>query len=264
MPARLSFENLRNTRDLGGMTGADGRSVRYGRLLRSGHLYTASKNDCTRLCDTAGLIIDLRTENEIAEHPDPVLPGVEICFLPVFESLAAGVSRDAASDEDAFDMVAKDPLAAKNYMTDLYVSFAESAFSLSQYARFVRLLLKHHEKAVLWHCTAGKDRVGFASVIVEELLGVSRDGIMADYLITNDYLKDDIQGLIDLYARKHSNPLNSETRQALVWLFGAHREYLTALYDRITERFGGFDGFLRNGLGITLQEQTQFREIYLA
>ena len=99
---------------------------------------------------------------------------------------------------------------------------------------------------------------------MEELLGVSRDGIMADYLITNDYLKDDIQGLIDLYARKHSNPLNSETRQALVWLFGAHREYLTALYDRITERFGGFDGFLRDGLGITLQEQTQFREIYLA
>ena len=264
MSTLLPFENLHNTRDLGGMTAARRHSIRYGRLLRSSHLYMASQNDCARLQDAVGLIIDLRTENETAEHPDPSLPGVEICFLPVFESLAAGVSRDAASDEDTFNMVARNPIAAKEYMTSLYVSFAESDFSLSQYARFVRLLLCEHEKAVLWHCSAGKDRAGFASVIVEELLGVSREEIMADYLITNTYLKGEIHTLIEMFAQKSGSPLDSETRQALIWLFGAHQEYLNALYDKITERFGGFDGFLRDGLGITPQEQAQFREMYLA
>ena len=262
MSTRLPLENLNNTRDLGGMTALDGRHIKPGKLLRSGHLFAASQRDRARLGATVGLVVDFRTEAETAEKPDPAIDGVDFLHLPIFESLAAGVSRDAKSDEDAFAMVAGDPGAAKSYMTRLYVDFIENDFCLSQYARFVRLLLTEREKAVLWHCTAGKDRAGFASVIVEELLGIPRDAIMADYLITNDYLQTEIQGLISLFAQQ-SGGLDEASKEALIWLFGAHGDYLNALYAKIEERFGSFDGFLRDGLGLTAADREQSKTMYL-
>lgn len=244
------------------MTALDGRRVKPGRLLRSGHLFAASKCDRDRLGETVGLVIDFRTDPETTEKPDPAIDGVDFLRLPIFESLAAGVSRDAQSDEDAFAMVAKDPGAAKAYMTRLYVDFVGNDFCLSQYARFARLLLTRREKAVLWHCTAGKDRAGFASVIVEELLGIPRAAIMADYLVTNDYLQAEIQGLISLFAQQ-SGGLDDTSKEALVWLFGAHEDYLNALYAAIDTRFGSFDGFLRDGLGLTAADRAYFQKLYL-
>ena len=51
MSQRIEFETLLNTRDLGGMTGADGRKIKPCRLIRSGHLYMASSNDLKKSPD---------------------------------------------------------------------------------------------------------------------------------------------------------------------------------------------------------------------
>ena len=61
----------------------------------------------------------------------------------------------------------------------MYARFVNDDFSLSQYRRFIGLLSEPREKAILWHCTAGKDRTGTGAMFIQELLGVGREDIMA-------------------------------------------------------------------------------------
>ena len=94
---RIGFEGLPNTRDLGGLPTADGRRIACRRLLRSGQLASATPADLARLGGEYGLrlVVDLRTDEECAEKPDPMgeLPGARLVRLPVFHGPASGVSR---------------------------------------------------------------------------------------------------------------------------------------------------------------------------
>ncbi len=260
---RIALEHLNNTRDLGGMRTADGHVIRRGRLLRSGHLFFASEADLRQLKDLTDTVVDFRTEQERSEKPDPEIDGVKYWHLPAFTSLAAGVSRDAASNEAAFAMVSKDPSLARQYMTRTYVNLVTDPFSLSQYGTFVRILLAPHAKAVLWHCTAGKDRAGMASVIVEELLGVPREDIMADYLKSNEYLRAEVQELHRIIFGGRGEGMDDATRQAADYLFGAHEAFLHAAYRSIDQRFDSFERFTSDGLGLDAVQREQLKTLYL-
>ena len=262
MSERIPFDALENTRDLGGMLGTGSCRIALGRLIRSGHMQPASERDIRRLAELVDTIIDFRTDAERKEKPDPVILGAQTIHLPVFERLSAGVTRDEASDEAAFIMVARDPGKARQYMIRTYTGFVKSDFCVSQYRRFVSLLMEPHEKAVLWHCTAGKDRAGFASVIVESLLGVSPEDIMEDYLRTNDYLQEEILKLREMVSRQMGG-LDERMEKALTYLFGAHEEYLAAVYHAAKETYGSFMRFLTDGLKVSATDQERLRAMYL-
>ena len=259
---RIDFENLKNTRDLGGILTKDGSRIRQGRLIRSGHLYEASAKDLAKLSDSLDMIIDFRTDQEESEKPDPLVSDVPNLHMPIFNSLKAGVTREEESDEAAINLLIQDPRKAMAYMCRTYEGFVADAFCVSQYEKFVRFLLEDHPKAVLWHCTAGKDRAGFASVIIEEILGVEREIIKADYLKTNEYLAPEVKQLIAMVKRL-TGASGKEADQGLAYLFGACPEYLDAVYKKADELFGSFKGFIRNGLNITEEEQEKLRQMYL-
>ncbi|MBQ8995972.1 MAG: tyrosine-protein phosphatase [Oscillospiraceae bacterium] len=260
---KISFEGLNNTRDLGGMRTKQGQHILPGKLIRSGQLHSATEKDISVLSVDLALVVDFRTEQERVEKPDPYMAGVINLHLPVFESLAAGVTREEKSDAEAFAMVSSDPQKACQYMLETYIGFVTNDFSVSQYSKFVRLLLEPRDKAVLWHCTAGKDRAGFASVIVQELLGVGRDDIFADYLKTNEYLKTEVGRLLEIFGQNMGAP-DEKTTKSLDYLFGAHEEYLAGIYEKVEELYGGFDSFLTDGLKICPDEIERFRRMYLA
>jgi len=255
----MRLQNLHNTRDLGGMAGKDGRFIKAGRLIRSGELHGASPADTDWLSNHVSLIVDFRTAEKRKAMPDPFLPGVENVHLPVLESLTVGISRDAKSDKETFEMVARHPESAREFMIGNYRKLIMSDFSRSQYAAFVRLLMRPRDKAILWHCTAGKDRAGFASIIVQEILGISRQDILADYLKTNECLTEE-------YQRLRETALHQTARadeQAMSYLFGAHEEYLAEIYKTIEDTCGSFHGFIRDGLGISEAAQEALRQMYL-
>ena len=263
MSERLPFEGLRNTRDLGGMRTKDGRCVRRGLLIRSGNLSTATDADRKKLSALVGTIVDFRTEKERSEHPDPEFPGVEVFALPVISSLTAGVTRDRDSDEEAMRILTESAEATRDYMRRTYLSFAESPAALSGYSAFARLLCRDRPGALLWHCTAGKDRAGFASVIAEELLGVSREDIRADYIYTNVCLADDIRALTESVSRQIGNR-SAEAEASLLAMFSAELTYLDGLYARIDALWGGFEGYLRDGLGVTEDMRKNLKKRCLA
>ncbi len=258
---KMVFETLNNARDLGGLTGADGRKIKKGMLMRSAQLYEASDADLEKLADLIDTDIDFRTIKEIFEVPEPRMAGVRYVHLPAVDDLMAGVTRDKQSDEEALRMLMVAPDLARDYMCMLYEKFLTEAFSLRQYAKFVRILLEDHEKAVLWHCTAGKDRAGFAAILILEILGVSRDQILEDYQKTNPYMEAEIRRLTRQMTDRGADPETSE--RAVRYLWGAMPEYPETVYRKAEEVYGGFDGFIRDGLGIRDEERTALRQRYL-
>ena len=262
MSRRIEFEKLMNTRDLGGMETADGRKIKPGRLIRSGHLVDAADKDVEKLTAMVDTIVDFRTIQEWHERRDPQIPGVRYFHLPILDERKAGVTRDEKSYEEVRDNMLDEAELAREYMRRVYTRFVTSEFSRSQYARFVRILLEDHSKAVLWHCTAGKDRAGFGTVIVQEILGVSREDIMQDYLITSVYLEPEIKEIIRkiTHGKGFSSP---ESEKGLRYMFAAWQEYLEATYEKIGEVYGDFDGYIRDGLEITPEECRKLKEMYL-
>ena len=258
----MEFERLNNTRDLGGIVTTDGKHIVCGKLIRSGRLGIGSEEDIRKISETVSAVVDFRSDNEKSESPDPDIEGVESFHIPVIEDLAAGVSRDQKSDEEAFMMLANDPDGALRYMCRTYEDFVTSESALKGYRQFVDLLLEGREKAILWHCTAGKDRAGFAAAIVLEMLGVDRETIIQNYLKTNDLIEDDINRMVGMFF-KMTGSGDKNTESALRYMFSARREYLDAAFDCIEHKYGDFRGFLTDGLGVSEEDIARMRKMYL-
>ena len=257
----LSFENLRNTRDLGGMKTRDGQYIRPGMLFRSGYLSELTPADIDRLSGLAGVIVDLRSDGERAEKPDTEIPGAEVIHLPVIGRLTAGITREEQSDRDAIQNLLLKPDEAKEYMCRMYRAFAVGQ-AVEQYQAFLQILLRE-ERPVLWHCTAGKDRAGIAAVLTEEILDIPREVIFADYLATNQYLAGDIRFLTE-FIKEKTHADSSLADESLRYLFGADESYLKAYYETVEEQYGSIQHFIRDGLHLKEEDISVMKKKYLA
>ena len=260
MSKLLEFEKLHNTRDLGGMRTRDGRVIREGRLFRSGHLSDLIPGDAAVLSGLIDRAVDLRTATERDRQPDQPMEGVENVHIPIMESLTSGITREEEADQNAFTRFRGKPEEAKRYMCEVYRSFLGD-FAVSQYSAFIKML-DGKESRTLWHCTAGKDRAGIAAVLIEEILGVPREAIVEDYLKTNEYIKDDVQFLIE-FVNMQSGTDSPAEDESLKYLFGAEEDYIRTFYATVDEKYGSFETFVREGLGISRELEERLREEYL-
>lgn len=257
------FENLKNTRDLGGILTADGRRIKSGMLIRSGELCQASEKDIEYLQGVVGLIIDFRTGTEVREKPDPQIPGVGYIHHPIIREMKAGITQEdqakKATMEEIFRRFANDYDGATQYMKNIYNGMLTDDYQVSQYAKFVSLAVGNENGATLWHCMAGKDRAGFATAVLLQALGVPRETIIADYLKTNEYVEDAVRwaiGMLEDAGCKGCEPI-------VRCFFGAKREFIESIYETSDKLFGGFDTFLSEKMGITKEMRDYMRAKYL-
>ena len=262
---KIEFENLNNTRDIGGMTGFEGRKILPGKLIRSANLFPASPSDLEKLAALVDTVADFRTDTECEQMPDPRIPGVSYHHIPILDQRTDGVTREKEADEAMWKEILRHPEMARSHMVDVYNDFAGNDYCISQYRKFARLLLDDHSRAVLWHCTAGKDRAGFGTVIVQELLGVSRDDIYADYVFSNENLREQVEGMAE-NIRKELGPDTAaawDSVEAMMNTYLAKEEYLDSVYKSIEDLYGNFDGYIEKALGITPEERALIRDKYL-
>ena len=271
----LDFQSLHNIRDLGGMKTTSGRTIKEGCFIRCGQLSEISAGDEKKLQELVDTIVDFRSDKEREEKPDKVIEGISYVHIPIVDSLTAGVTREKESDKDIIARLAMDPVTAKKYMCEMYIAFARD-YAVAQYSKFIRLLLNSCKEkaasseatpasskgAVLWHCTAGKDRAGIASVIIEEILGVSRADIIEDYLSTNTYLEADIQFLTN-FVKEQAGIESTMADEALRYLFGADKDYIESYYKAIEEKYGDFGNFIKEGLGLSETDITALSDFAL-
>lgn len=260
---RIEGITLCNTRDLGGLPAADGRSIRRGRLVRSGALAFSSKKDIELLSNRLDVrhIVDLRTEVEREQKPNPAIPGAADHFLPVLSSAAMGITRGQKSP---LEQIFTPNFDAVGYMRQTYTGIVSSPQGQQCYRSFFDLLLGCGDGAVLWHCTVGKDRTGIAAFCVEHALGVPREVIEEDYLATNVYNEQ-------INARDRANILASvpeglrqSSDQKVDALFEARMEYLQAAEDVMVSLHGSVEGYLEQALGLTADRKERLRAMYLA
>lgn len=263
---RIELEGLPNTRDLGGMMTKDGRRIKTKKLLRSGQLFFATEKDKEILLNeyNLGLVVDFRSLSEKEEKPDPQLPGVKYIYNPVMREITKGITRDEKSDKDTVKMIiidmANDLPRAERYMEEIYENLLNDEYALSQYGKFIDYILENKDKASLWHCTAGKDRAGFATFLLLECLGVDKETIIEDYLLTNQYVKKDIDKMVNSIKEEYDFPIIEDVVKAL---FGIKRIYLENVYDTIEKRYGSMESFLKEKIGIDKEKINALRNQFL-
>ena len=264
----IDFEGMSNVRDLGGMTGADGKKIKSGLLFRSDQLHRATKADQEKLKEIGvKYIVDLRNIREYTEQPDPRIDGITHISMPLNQERMAGIERDTKSREEmrreAIDKASRDPMVFFKEMSGYYAEYANAPYTFEQMHKFFQLLIES-DGGVLWHCAGGKDRTGILAVLLCEVLQVSREDIEGDYLATNLYKQKEADAEIAGIQKTLPPDCSPEIAVYMTkytWL--AHIEYLQYFYKIVAEKYGDIHGFLKDAVGLTADEEEQIREKFL-
>ena len=189
----MNYRYKLNLRDLGGIAIGDRDCVPSGKWLRSGKLSVLTPEQCETLCRMYDIrcVVDLRTEVEVAEFPDPLPQGVEYINMPLFEGATVGISHETGSEPmTIIRRLRKQPEQLQSMVPDfedLYRRMVTEPQSRQQIEKIVELLMDNAKngRCTLFHCTVGKDRTGIVSMALLRRLGVDDRAIVKDYLRTN-------------------------------------------------------------------------------
>lgn len=251
----LYFRGTKNFRDLGGYQTADGKSLRWGLLYRSDGLDRLTDRDLPRLSALClDRVIDFRSEFEKGLGADclPVDGNTKQVAIPILDASTAAV----AESRDEFVKKLKD-IDAPKFMLETYMGFA-TQFTPA-YQQFFRELIAAEGRPVLFHCTAGKDRTGFAAALILRVLGVPHETVMEDYLLTNEYFYGGYKWNLILArlmkGKRFANAVRGFMR--------AEPRYLATAFETIDREYGSFDNYIRDGIGLTAADVERFKAIYL-
>jgi protein-tyrosine phosphatase len=115
-----------------------------------------------------------------------------------------------------------------------------------QFSQFIQEVLKAKGQPIVWHCSAGKDRTGFAAAILLRILGVPDDVIMSDYMLSRDYAIAARQQELSLVRLLQGK----EAADKIAILLGVEEAWLQAAFDTIDEQYGSFDNYIHQALGL--------------
>lgn len=261
----IKFEGAINARDLCDIPCIDGKKIKKGRIVRSSNLSNITDNDKEQL-QAYGLkrIVDFRTLDEVEKAPDKEIEGVIWTFNPIIKALTLGITKK----QDGFKRELKEIFLdftielgkdAPSWLADLYVPLVSDEFSLNNYRHFLDILKENKEGCVLYHCSAGKDRVGVGTMLILLLLGAKYEDILTDYMITNNSYQATIDEAIALGKERNVDP---EILDAIGGVNGVDKRYLTKAYD-IIMAYGTVENFFKTALGIDENYIKEFRQNYL-
>ncbi len=263
---RIDLKGARNVRDLGGFPTEDGRRILPHRMIRGNELFVLKQEDLDLLTDVYDLkeVIDFRTTVERAEHPEPEIPGVVNLHLPVLSEKALGVTREGQDTNfvgQLVEQIRTPGFDTAAYMSGIYRDIILSEHARAVYSRVFDELLAQEEGAVYWHCTAGKDRAGIASIFIEKALGVPLELIKKDYFMTNTFMHDVNEYMC---AGIEKTVGDTSIHNDLMEMFMVQQSYLDMMNTTIKEEgFKNLDDYIESALGMTTRRIKTLRDMYL-
>jgi len=206
----VPLQGVLNARDLGGYRTADGRTVRTGLVYRTGELNKATDADLATLTQrNVKVVDDLRTLPERLLAPDRVPAGAVDNVDDIFGGDLAAMIPSSQNLDGAYRAMIT-PGASQGFATVLHD-------------------IINTEGAVLYHCSAGKDRTGWTSAVLLTILGVNRQTVNYDYLLSNYY----------------RNAANGDV------VNGVQLSMLDSAFDQVDQTYGSFDNYVHQGLKLT-------------
>ena len=228
----LGLASNPNLRDIGGYRTTDGQWVRMGVVYRSQALSLPAAD--LAVVDTLGITgaYDLRTPTEIAATPDVVPAGAAYLSLNVLGRDSPAIPSIASAAQ------------ARQYMAEMEQEYVTSAPARTAFCTLLTGIADG-SGAQLYHCTAGKDRTGWASAVILTLLGVPAKTVMSDYLLSNAYYYDSpsVQAMLGALPAAKSAIYGR--------MLDVEPAYLQAGLDQVAASYGSMDDYVHQGLGLS-------------
>jgi protein-tyrosine phosphatase len=245
----VALEGAVNVRDIGGYRSVYGLEVMRGRLFRGDSLSQLTRPDAERL-DQLGLrtVIDFRTAGEVLLNGDDRLPyGAERVSLPVSGGDFGKIYELIASGDHERQRAELGEGRAASFMVATSRAFVTDARQREAFGGALRLLCTPGRLPLLYHCTAGKDRTGWMTAIVLTALGVPRELVLRDYLLSNDFHRTG-------YAKLRLDLVKTgilTDPELLRPILEQSPTYLEAAFEQADRSFGSFGEFLSRGLDVS-------------
>lgn len=259
-----------NTRDFGGYPGAGGRMVKCGLLYRSDALGRLTDDDIKRLeALQIKTVVDFRGGDEAKQEPDRLPEGAAYVNLPPHAAVAQLASGNILNDKEKVDELVrlaateegrKQLVGRQDDMAVQMRDLVRQDIANQQYGRYLQLLLEPANTPILHHCKGGKDRAGFAAVLVLLALGVDRETIMYDYMLTRDNMAARNARRMDEYRQYTDNEF---VLSYLYSLMETKESYLAAAFDEIDRMSGSDEAYLEQVLHLGADQIARLRELYL-
>ena len=245
-PHTPAFDDVLNFREMGGLPAADGGTVKYGRLYRSGHWSTASDADVARLGEyELATIVDFRAavDREGDGGANRIPDGPEYLEMEMIDTSGRGheiratlMSGDQALIDERFGGGKAETLAREGVVQMALEREKQDVFSA-----FLAVVAAPDRRPVLWHCSAGKDRAGWAATLVGMALGVPDDALVEHYLESNVHRP--VEERIEHYATK-----GLDVTPMLAFM-RVDEAYIRAGLDAIDERWSSREDYLADAIG---------------
>ncbi len=238
----MELTSAPNFRDLGGARAADGRAVRMGFIYRSAALLEPTGGDVDVLAE-AGIVLvcDLRSARERDHAPNLWWQARNT------ETIDLDILSDIRGTDDFWAILRHDPsvTGGRAIMDRIYRALPAAA---APHLGTIFARIAAGDVPMLIHCTAGKDRTGFLSAIILQVLGVPYEAIVADYLASVGRANEQVTNATRRLILENAGPSVSE--QAIEALIGVDRAYLDASFTAITTEYGSIDDYVRNAIGL--------------
>ena len=248
----IPFEGAANFRDYGGYKTVNGRTVKWRQLFRSDQLSRLTEKDQQQFSRLdIRVVFDFRRKDEREKDPNlfPLSATPETVALPIDPGSAFGFAEGIGGGTI-------DSLTVASFMCDINKDFVIN--QADKYRQMFNRLLNHDEGGSLVHCAAGKDRTGFAVAMILSALGVPRDTVFADYMLTAQYFP--IDKAIARASKKYQWPGEPEVLRPMLEV---RPDYLQSAFDIIDQQFPMIEDYLQEVLGVGQAERDWLQARYL-
>lgn len=246
----IDVPGVKNFRDLGGLIGENGKRVRRGLIFRSAK-FDKILPEGEAVLDALGIrtLVDFRSPGEQRRNPTRYERGnVRRLHLPVFADTPEGFFEERLTP-------GLTPQGALALMEEANRSFARER--CAAFRDFFTLFDNPENFPLVFHCTGGKDRTGFAAAMIYSVLGVSDADIRADFLLSQ---KNTIPRT-ERSVHRFLEIVPAETLEVLLTVFP---QFLDAALNEINNAWGTRERFLRDALGLTPDRTEKIRQLLLA
>lgn len=256
----LPLQGGRNFRDLGGYKTEDGKEVKWGKLYRSGVLANLTSGDYDYLREREiATIVDFRSSNERETEPTRWAAGNVIAMNWDYEmgnweqEFAKVLSKPDFGKEDLVKMMDQGYVGLVQQQTPHYRAMFQQMIT--------------HDEPLLFHCTAGKDRTGIGAALILTALGVDRETVKKDYLLSNEYLKNSDMLKLPADANEKEkrmfaffSKLPEDVRGVLA---GVEASWLESAFAEMEREHGSVEGYIEHALDVDAKELALLRTRYL-
>lgn len=267
----LPVGGMNNFRDMGGYPAKDGKHVRWGRLYRSDHIHNANPEGMEYLKKlNIHTIIDYRSTDEVNKYPNHIIEeDVQTYQLdPAAHTAELSAQFTSSKENEDANLVSKiieqkeKGLLVNRYdmVMEQYQNFVEAPKAKKAFEQMLKALAEPFAPAVVQHCRGGKDRTGFGALLLLGVLGVERDYIIWDYMLTQYNRIDRNNVKKEIYKTLTED---EEVLDYLMSLIETKPEFIMASLDLIEEKYSSIENYVRTELNIGEDTITDLKHLYL-